>query len=135
MLYVVTGPPAAGKSTWVRDRATHGDITIDFDALAGTLTPGNVGHSPPHHVKEVAFAARKAAIDKAVTLGHGVDVYIIHSTCTAKQLAWYERKGAEIITIDPGYDIVLERCRQERPPAMLDVARTWYADQAYIPLA
>lgn len=38
-LYLVTGPPAAGKSTWVRKHATHGDITIDYDALATVLTP------------------------------------------------------------------------------------------------
>ncbi|WP_165683056.1 AAA family ATPase, partial [Mycobacteroides abscessus] len=46
-LYLVTGPPAAGKSTWVRQHAKHGDITIDYDAIASVLTPaGGDPHDP-----------------------------------------------------------------------------------------
>jgi hypothetical protein len=135
MLYVVTGPPAAGKSTWVRERAKHGDITVDFDALASTLTPPGESHLYPEHVRTVAMAARNAAKDTAVAMSRLVDVYIIHSTPTAKQLGWYERQGAEVITIDPGQDVVLERCRTQRPAHMVEVARDWYADRVYIPLA
>src|SRR5271163_4806227 len=118
MLYIVTGPPAAGKSTWVRERAKHGDVTIDFDTLACALTPDNVGHSYPHHIHEITLAARRAAIDKAVTVRHAVDVYIIHSTPSDKQMSAYRRLAAEIITIDPGYDVVMQRCQAERPHAM-----------------
>lgn len=39
-VYIITGPPAAGKTTWVRDHAKPGDITIDFDTIAATLSPG-----------------------------------------------------------------------------------------------
>jgi predicted kinase len=31
MLTVVTGPPCAGKTTYVRNNAKPGDIIIDFD--------------------------------------------------------------------------------------------------------
>jgi hypothetical protein len=135
MLYLVTGPPAAGKSTWVRERAKHGDITIDFDALAGSLTPkGDQAHLYPEHVRTVTKAARKAAVDSAVQFARAVNVYVIHSTPTPGQVRHLERLGAETVTIDPGQDIVLERCRRERPAHMLEVARQWYEEQSYIPI-
>jgi hypothetical protein len=135
MLYVVTGPPAAGKSTWVQEQATHGDITIDFDALANTLTPPGEPHSYPDHIIRVVKEARKAAIHYAVGISRLIDVYIIHSTPSAKQLGWYERQRAKIITIDPGHDVVMERCKQLRPAHMLDIAEQWYENQSYIPFA
>lgn len=129
MLYVVTGPPAAGKSTWVREQAKHGDVTIDFDALASTLTPPDEPHSYPHHIIAITKAARMAAVHTAMNLPRSINVYIIHSTPSNKQLGWYDRQGAKIITIDPGEDVVLQRCRAERPAHMLDVVQQWYADQ------
>lgn len=43
MLYVVPGPPTAGKSSWIDARAKPTDIVIDLDritrALAGPGAP------------------------------------------------------------------------------------------------
>lgn len=36
--YVITGPPNCGKSTWVRQQATDGDLVWDFDRLASVLS-------------------------------------------------------------------------------------------------
>jgi predicted kinase len=32
-LHVITGPPASGKTHWVKQHAKRNDITIDFDAI------------------------------------------------------------------------------------------------------
>ncbi|GAS97478.1 uncharacterized protein RMCC_4444, partial [Mycolicibacterium canariasense] len=119
-LYVVTGPPASGKSTWVRNHAQPGDITIDYDAIASVPTPrtDGVGHDHPVHVKAVTKAARQAAIDTAIGVSGAVDVYVIHSTPSPGLLAKYDRLGAEVITIDPGMDTVLARAKAERPQQM-----------------
>jgi hypothetical protein len=131
-LYVITGPPAAGKSTWVREHATHGDIVIDYDLLANTLTvpdPTGSDHDHTAAVKAVAKAARKAAIDKALTLTDS-DTYLIHSTPSPTLLRYYRDRGAEIITVDPGIDVVMARARKERPWWMQPVIKRWYDDQA-----
>ncbi|WP_235578971.1 MULTISPECIES: ATP-binding protein [unclassified Rhodococcus (in: high G+C Gram-positive bacteria)] len=131
-LYVITGPPAAGKSTWVREHATHGDIVIDYDLLANTLTvpdPTGSDHDHTPAVKAVAKAARKAAIDKALTLTDS-DTYLIHSTPSPTLLRYYRDRGAEIITVDPGIDVVMARARKERPWWMQPVIKRWYDDQA-----
>ncbi|SKW03344.1 hypothetical protein [Mycobacteroides abscessus] len=131
MLFVVVGPPAAGKSTWVRDNSRPGDITIDYDAIACTLTPQDDGphrHDHPDHVKAVTKAARQAAIDTALTLVGEHDVFLIHSTPSPALLTKYRSYGAEVITIDPGQDTVMERARAERPWQLQGAIKRWYEE-------
>lgn len=130
-LFLVVGPPAAGKTTWVRQHARPGDITIDYDAIANVFTPpGGDPHSTPRHVQAVVKAARQAAIDTAVTTAHQHDVYVIHAMPSPALLARYRDAGARIITIDPGRDIVLARCKAERPWQMTQAAKQWYTNHA-----
>lgn len=131
MLYVVIGPPAAGKSTYCREHAKPGDVVIDFDRLALALTgvADPDSHDHPETVKAVTKAARQAAIDKALTLT-GCDVYLIHSTPSAQLLARYRAAGAEVVTIDPGMDVVMERAKAERPWWMQGAIKRWYAEQS-----
>lgn len=128
-VHVVIGPPAAGKSTWARTHATPTDVIIDFDLIALALSaPDPTRHPHDHsgHVRTVTKAARAAAIEAAFKL-NGCDVYLIHSTPSAARLAEYRRRGAQVHTIDPGRDVVLERIKRERPALMATVARRWYA--------
>ncbi|GAB2906974.1 hypothetical protein GCM10027047_01550 [Rhodococcus aerolatus] len=130
MIHVVIGPPAAGKSTWVRQHAQPTDVVIDFDLLALALSapdPDRHPHSHPGTVRRVTHAARDAAIEAAFRLT-ACDVYLIHSTPSASRLDSYRRRGAQVHTVDPGRDVVLARCRAERPAQMLRVAQEWYAN-------
>lgn len=127
-LTVVLGPPAAGKSTWVRHRAQPGDIVIDYDALAVALTgPGAHPHDHPRALRDVAAQARKAAITTALKHAGAINVFIIHTHPSTAALALYRRHGAELVTVDPGRATVLRRCREERPAATLRAVRRWYA--------
>lgn len=136
MLFLVIGPPAAGKTTWVRQHAQKGDIIVDYDTLAAALTPLQLGDrelSGP--VAAVTKAARKAAIDMAVEYRHSTDVYVIHAMPSARMLGFYERLGAQVVTIDPGERVVLQRCKDERPWQMASAAKKWYRDRDSRPVA
>lgn len=123
------GPPAGGKSTWVREHAKPGDITIDYDALANTLTPqGKGSHEHTKEVTKVTKAARQAAIDAALTLVAQVDVYLIHSTPSEALLEGYRRRGAEVIVCDPGREIVMARAKAERPWWIKGAIKRWYEE-------
>lgn len=127
MLYVVLGPPTAGKSTWVLNHATTRDIVIDYDRLAVALTGnGAHGHAHPPELTAVVKKARQAAIDTAVGYANQVDVYVIHSKPGANAMRWYQQLGAEIVVIDPGRDVVMVRCKAERPWQLQVAVKEWY---------
>lgn len=129
MLHVIMGPPAAGKSTFVREHAQHGDIIIDLDHLANVLAGKPMGnHEHTGDVLAVAKAARQAAIDTALT--REVTVWLIHTNPSPTQRAEYIKHGAKFHTIDPGKKTVMARCKDQRPKHMLKVAAAWYDKQA-----
>lgn len=134
MLYLVTGPPAAGKTTWVRERAGEADIVIDYDLIANALRgkrTGPTNHVHPEELARVTKAARQAAIDAALAYADedDLDVYVIHGTPSARTVARYREIGAQVVTIDPGQPEVVARARRERPAHMLKVIDEFYAEK------
>ena len=65
MIHVVTGPPCAGKSTYVRENAKSGDLRVDYDLIAQALGAEN-SHAAEGIVKQAAFDARESAIQTAL---------------------------------------------------------------------
>ena len=65
MIHVVTGPPCAGKSTYVRTNAKAGDLRIDYDQLAQALG-AEKSHAAEGLIKQAAFDAREGAIAAAL---------------------------------------------------------------------
>jgi hypothetical protein len=127
VLYVVTGPPAAGKSSWIQAHATARDIVIDLDLITRALSgPGAPAWNQDPTILRVAHRARYAAMDEAFTLRDQVDVYLIHTMPSRKALAKYKRLDACIVTVDPGRDIVMQRIEAMRDPDMKRVATRWY---------
>ncbi|WP_327655709.1 hypothetical protein [Streptomyces sp. NBC_00483] len=127
MLYVITGPPAAGKSSWIEGHAKPEDIVIDLDRITVALTGPGAPHWNHGEVQQrVAQRARYAAIDEAIKHLDKVDVYLIHTMPKAKALAQYKRLGARIVPVDPGREVVMNRIKAMRSPAMERVATRWY---------
>lgn len=127
-LHVVTGPPAAGKSTFVREHARLGDVVLDYDLLANALAgePAD-NHEHTRQIKAVTKAARLAALEAAMK--QDITVWLIHSTPAASTLSRYESMGATVHVVDPGKDVVMKRVKQMRPRVMLPVAAAWYDKQ------
>ncbi|MYU24750.1 ATP-binding protein [Streptomyces sp. SID8352] len=131
MLYVVTGPPAAGKSSWIEARARPTDIVIDLDRITLALTgPGAAQWAQYPVAMKVAHRARYAAIDEALKHVDQVDVYLIHTMPSTKWLARYRSHGAEVVAVDPGREIVMQRIADMRAPGLQAVATRWYAQRS-----
>ncbi|WP_328739886.1 ATP-binding protein [Streptomyces erythrochromogenes] len=127
VLYVVTGPPAAGKSSWIRANAKASDVVIDLDLMALAMAgPGADHHQHDPTLLRIVHRARQAAIHEAERHLDSTDVYLIHTMPQAKALARYKRLGARIVTIDPGEEIVRRRVRDMRQPEMERVVTVWY---------
>ncbi|MFE2941029.1 AAA family ATPase [Streptomyces sp. NPDC059255] len=128
MLYVITGPPGAGKSAWIRAHAKPSDIVIDLDLMALAMAgPGADHHAHTPELLRVVHRARQAALYEAEKVLDTVDVYVIHTMPQAKARARYKRLGARIVVVDPGEAIVRQRVRDMRQPAMEAVVTRWYA--------
>lgn len=127
MLYVITGPPASGKSSHAMAQARPTDIVVDYDRIAVALAgPGADSHDHHHVLKRVAHKARYAAIAEALDRVDATDVYLIHSMPSETNLARYRALGARVVTLDPGRAVVEARCRADRPQ-LLAVVGKWYA--------
>ncbi|MFD8404655.1 AAA family ATPase [Streptomyces anulatus] len=130
MLYVITGPPGAGKSSYIRAHAKASDIVIDLDLMALAMAgPGADHHAHHPALLRVVHRARQAAIHEAEQVMDTVDVYLIHTMPQAKARARYKRLNAKIVTVDPGEAIVRQRVRDMRQPAMDAVVTRWYNDR------
>lgn len=131
MLYVITGPPAGGKSSWIAARARATDIVIDLDRITLALAgPGAPQWTQDATLVKVAQRARFAAIDEALKHRDQVDVYLIHTMPSAKAEARYLRLGGQIVVVDPGRDVVMQRVRDMRQDGMVAVVTRWYNRQA-----
>ena len=127
MLIVVTGPPAAGKSTWIEAHAKAHDIVIDLDRISRALAgPGAPSWSQDPTLLRVAHKARYAAMYEAFEVRDKVDVYLIHTMPSRKALARYKRLDAKVIAVDPGRSVVMQRIEAMRDPEMRRVASRWY---------
>lgn len=126
MLYVITGPPCAGKSTWVRDRAKPGDIVIDLDRMALALTAEETApYEYPRHIRLLAMAARKAVIGLAVT-ARNADIYLIHSKPSGKQKSQYIRARAQFVELSAPLEELMRRAIAERPDWYLPLIARWF---------
>lgn len=128
MIHVITGPPCAGKSTYVCENAKSGDLRVDYDLIAQALGAEN-SHAAEGLVKQAAFDAREGAIQTALK-NADAESWIIHTSPSEEHMKMYTEVGAEIIPLDPGYDICMERAKQdERPQQTIDGIEKWYGGQ------
>jgi hypothetical protein len=133
MLTIVTGPPCAGKSTYIEKRAKFGDIVVDLDRLALALTTEDTPHHGYHKgIRWVAIAARRAALDAAIKQHHqGAQVWAIDTDPSPRRREFYRRAGARIVDIDPGIDVVLGRAQGQRPAHVIAYIHDWYEGRAH----
>ena len=126
---IITGPPASGKTTYVRNHAKPTDVVIDMDAIARALMPIPPAetHVYPEYVRHVAIKARAAAISAATRLRERTTVWLIHAVPQPDDLHDYKRLGWQVITVDPGRDVVEARMRTMRPEVMHRHVARWYA--------
>jgi predicted kinase len=129
VLIVVTGPPASGKSSYIRSHAKPSDVVIDLDLMALAMAGPGADHHRHHPVLlRIVHRARQAAIHEAERHLDTTDVYLIHTMPSPKARAKYKRLGARIVVVDPGESIVRQRVEMMRQPEMEAVVTRWYRE-------
>lgn len=113
MITVVTGPPCGGKTTFVEKNYKPGDIVIDMDKIALSLTTPDVApYEYSDFVRKVAISARAAAVKTAVLVAQGqrnLGIWIIHTDPSLSDRQGYRAMGAKFQECDPGKPECLKR--------------------------
>lgn len=126
MIVVVTGPPCGGKSTYIKANAKSGDVIIDMDRIALALTTDDTqNHAYSQAIRFIAMEARKAAVKEALYQcadRRGPTAWIIHTDPSADERSQYRLRNAQIIEINPGKEVCLERAK-ERPEVNQPIAK------------
>jgi hypothetical protein len=76
-IYLVYGSPLSGKSTFVKDSMSEGDLIIDVDSIWECVS-GCSRYTKPNRLKQNVFAVRDALLDMVkVRRGNWLNAYII----------------------------------------------------------
>lgn len=109
-VYLITGAPCSGKTTFARERMQAGDVLIDIDDIWQQIS-GRPRYEKPNSLKPLVFATRDAQ-EEQVRLRSGTwrNAFIIKSlplSMDRKREA--EKLNAEVITIEATKEECLER--------------------------
>lgn len=112
-VFVVYGSPLAGKSTFVKEAMTEGDLIIDMDSIWQCVS-GCDRYIKPNRLKSVVFNVRDNLLESVkYRRGKWLNAYVIGGyPYQAERERLIDTLGAREIYIDTTYEECVERLRQ-----------------------
>ena len=108
-VYLVYGPPRAGKTTWVRENMTEGDLVVDMDNVWECVSMCD-RYVKPKRLNAVVFKVRDVLIDAVkYRLGRWHNAYVIGGYPLSSER---ERLCRELGAREVFIDATMEECIQ-----------------------
>jgi HNH endonuclease/AAA domain len=127
-LFIVTGPPASGKTTYIQQRRKPEDILICVDTILQSLIPGHTHWhgNPPKQVFNKAIRIRNRLLASLADRRMG-EAWFIVSAPTQQERQWWQGKlGGEIVHLQPSADECKRRAIQRGTPNAIEGIRQWF---------
>lgn len=131
-VFLVTGAPGAGKTTYVRNKKQPGDLILDLDALAAALHGITTPHPDYEPVMDAVLAAREAVYSVIENRkGRWDRAFVITSAPDPRKVdALATRLGATVITMQTTKQKCIEQIQndptREMPDNDLRLVDEWY---------
>jgi len=105
---IVCGPPAGGKSTYVRQHKKNGDYVIDLDAIASKLA-GSTEHSWSFDVLDKAIKQRNKMLDGLADASNAKAWFIVCEPSAANRGWWRDKLKANTVVIETAANVCEQR--------------------------
>lgn len=127
MVYLIYGPPCGGKSTYIKEHLSRGDVVCDIDLIYSAIS-GDDEHDADLYIHDIAKRVTRSLLD-IIRDRDGIkkDVYVVSLANTKEKLEKAkERVNAdECIFIDTPYETCMERAK-ERPFYFQWIIQEWF---------
>ena len=121
-VYLVYGPPRAGKTTWVRENMTEGDLVVDMDNVWECVSMCD-RYVKPKRLNAVVFKVRDVLIDAVkYRLGRWHNAYVIGGYPLSSER---ERLCRELGAREVFIDATMEECIQRAEGMEGENAEDW----------
>lgn len=126
---IVCGPPASGKTTYVKERASTGDIIIDIDEIAAKTDPN---YRPWENMLQSGLLnkcirVRNALLGSLSRAKQGKAWFIVSAPAQAERSWWHSKLGGEIVLLHPGVDECKRRAMHRGTPRAVKGIDDWEA--------
>lgn len=115
---IVCGPPASGKTTYVRERAKPADTIIDIDQIAAKIDPSYRQWEGmlQSDLLNKSIRVRNALLGSLARAKYGRAWFIVSAPTQAERDWWQSKLGGEIVLLHPGTDECKRRAVQRGTP-------------------
>lgn len=128
-LTIVCGPPCAGKTTYIQDRATPADIVIDLDQIAQAISPGYrhwQGMLEPGLLNK-SIRVRNEMLGSLSRLTSGKAWFIVAAPTQAERTWWKTQLDGDVVLLDPGPAECKRRAVQRGTPKAAKGVDEWHS--------
>jgi len=132
MLTLICGPPASGKTTYIKERTRPGDCILDIDKLYEALSGLEI-YDKPDILLRTVFAAHNAALLQAIQ--QGITVWCITSGATKikRDRACCGVRPQKVIILDLPVMECIKRVmhdprRKDQLPLWEKIIRQWWQE-------
>lgn len=126
-LTIVCGPPCAGKTTYIAERAAFADMVIDLDVIAEGIDPSYAqwtGALTPSLLNR-AIRARNAMLGALERKRDGKAWFIVSAPTHAERDWWQAKLGGELVLLHPGVSECRRRAIARGTPKAVDGIDEW----------
>ena len=114
MNYIVAGPPGSGKTTYVMNRRSPGDLIVDTDAIYQAIT-GLPLYDKPDNLLDVVMSVKQTLLAHIRPTNSWFNSWVIITGAHQQERSRLAAQlSAQVIVLEIGYSDCVRRIQQDK---------------------